>query len=95
MMGLKFNSSRNTLCDNCNQHILHNDGQAKQKQLIRQQHDQILNVQKPMTAQKPSPYESHKNYRVLKEFFSVQVIQNPNTINPLLHEPKTIHIRNT
>jgi hypothetical protein len=83
------------MCDHCNQHILHNDGQPKLKQPIRNQQEHVISVQKPMTAQKPSPYESYKNYRVLKDFFSVQVIENQNTMNPLLHEPKTVHIRNT
>mmetsp|Transcript_2986 Transcript_2986/g.2465 ORF Transcript_2986/g.2465 Transcript_2986/m.2465 type:complete len:133 (-) Transcript_2986:386-784(-) len=38
--------------------------------------EKTLFIKRPMTKERPSPYEPQRNFRVLKDFFQVQIIDN-------------------
>jgi hypothetical protein len=42
--------------------------------------DHIMMLQRPPRKIKPSPYDANRNFKVLKDIFSVQVIDNPATV---------------
>ena len=62
--------------------MLENDLKYKPRKvpLHTPKYDKVIFLKRPQTKERPSPYEPQRNFRVLKDFFQVQILddQAPN-----------------
>ncbi len=67
------------LCSNCNKNMEKDFKNPLPRRKVPQnspKHDKILFLKRPLTKEKPSPYEPKRNFKVLKDFFQVQILDS-------------------
>lgn len=70
------------LCLNCSQKLESDSKILKDKKTPKNspKRETIMMLQRPQRKSKPSPYDANRNFKVLKDIFSVQVVDNPTSV---------------
>lgn len=70
-------SCANKVCENCNQLMTQNNSsQSRFTVKGMRRKDKVVLLKGGTVGKRPSPYEANRNYKVLKDFFHLQVVES-------------------